>query len=72
MMRRGVLDVAESWALVSANPADALGLKDRGRLTPGMRGDVVVVEGGKEAPRPVAVFTQGRLSWVGPGAAGRM
>ncbi|RVT95447.1 alpha-D-ribose 1-methylphosphonate 5-triphosphate diphosphatase [Rhodovarius crocodyli] len=72
MMRRGVLDVAQSWELVSANPADALGLTDRGRLAPGMRGDVVIVEGGKEAPKPVAVFTQGRLSWVAPGAAARM
>lgn len=72
MMRRGVLDVAGAWALVSANPAAALGLKDRGALKPGLRGDVVLVEGGKDAPKPVAVFAEGELAWIAPGAAGRM
>jgi alpha-D-ribose 1-methylphosphonate 5-triphosphate diphosphatase len=69
MAARGVLDLAASWALVSANPADALGLTDRGRIAPGLRGDLALTtpEG-----RLAAVFTEGGLSWIAPGMAGRI
>jgi alpha-D-ribose 1-methylphosphonate 5-triphosphate diphosphatase len=70
LARRGVLDLPRAWALVSANPAAACGLSDRGRLEPGLRGDVVVVDAA--LPAPVAVFAQGRLAWLAPGAAARM
>jgi len=70
MVRRGVLDLPRAWALVSANPAAACGLADRGRLEPGLRGDVVVVDAAAAAA--VAVFSQGRLAWLAPGAAERM
>lgn len=70
MVRRGVLDLPGAWALVSANPAEACGLADRGRLAPGLRGDVVVVD--PAVPAPVAVFAGGELAWVAPGAAGRI
>ena len=72
MMRRGVLDVPAAWALVSGNPADALGLADRGGLAPGMRGDVLVVQGAPEAARLQAVFCQGQLVWCAPDAAARI
>jgi alpha-D-ribose 1-methylphosphonate 5-triphosphate diphosphatase len=55
----GVLGLAEAWALVSANPAAAAGLADRGSLDPGRRADVVVVEAGR-VPRVVACFVAGR------------
>ena len=58
MLRRGVLDLPRAWALVSANPAAAAGLSDRGALLPGRRGDVVVVDPG--GPAVVAVFCAGR------------
>jgi alpha-D-ribose 1-methylphosphonate 5-triphosphate diphosphatase len=45
-------------------------LVDRGRLAPGLRGDVVVVD--PAVPAPVAVFAQGRLGWIAPGAVGRL
>jgi alpha-D-ribose 1-methylphosphonate 5-triphosphate diphosphatase len=70
MVKRGVLDLPGAWALVSANPAEACGLADRGRLAPGLRGDVVVVDPAQ--PAPVAVFAAGRLAWIAPGAAARL
>jgi len=50
----GVGDVPELWRLVSDNPARALNLTDRGRIAPGMRADLVMIdwpEGGTPAPR---------------------
>jgi len=70
MAGRGVLDLPRAWALVSANPAEACGLQDRGRLEAGLRGDVVVVDEARRAP--VAVFAEGRLAWLAAEAAGRI
>ena len=67
---RGVLDFATAWALVSTNPAEAAGLDDRGRIAPGLRGDVVVVD--PELRAPVATFAAGRLAWVSPAGAARL
>jgi alpha-D-ribose 1-methylphosphonate 5-triphosphate diphosphatase len=64
--------VAAAWALVSANPAEALGLTDRGALRPGQRGDALLVAGGAAAPKLVAVFVAGELAWIAPGEAGRL
>ncbi|MCW8084937.1 alpha-D-ribose 1-methylphosphonate 5-triphosphate diphosphatase [Sabulicella glaciei] len=66
---RGVLDLAAAWALVSENPARALGLADRGRIAEGLRGDLALLrpEGGVEA-----VFVAGALAWVAPSAAWRL
>jgi alpha-D-ribose 1-methylphosphonate 5-triphosphate diphosphatase len=70
MVRRGVLDLPRAWALVSANPAAAAGLTDRGRIAPGLRGDVVVVDPARRAP--LATFAAGRLAWLSPEGAGRL
>lgn len=70
MAGRGALDLAASWALVSANPAEAAGLADRGRIAPGLRGDVVVVDPGTRAP--LATFAAGRLAWLSPEGAARL
>lgn len=70
MVRRGAMDLPQAWALVSAHPAEACGLTDRGRLAPGLRGDVVVVDPDRAAP--VAVFAAGRLGWLAAGAAARL
>ena len=67
---RGVLDLAAGWALISANPAAATGLRDRGRIAPGLRGDVVVVDPATRAP--VATFAAGRLAWLSPLGAARL
>ncbi|WP_181704969.1 alpha-D-ribose 1-methylphosphonate 5-triphosphate diphosphatase [Chthonobacter rhizosphaerae] len=50
----GVGTVHELWKLVSANPAAASGLHDRGVIAPGKRADLVLVdwpEGGAPVPR---------------------
>lgn len=47
-----------AWNLVSSGPAAASGLHDRGRLEPGMRADVLVVEA--QTRRLRSVFVQGR------------
>jgi alpha-D-ribose 1-methylphosphonate 5-triphosphate diphosphatase len=70
MESRGVLDLASAWALVSANPAAAAGLTDRGDLSPGLRGDVVLVDAARRAP--VATFAGGQLAWSSPAAAARI
>ena len=56
---RGVLDLPRAWALVSANPAAACGLADRGRIAPGLRGDVLLVDAAGPAPRLVATIAGG-------------
>lgn len=67
---RGVLSLAEAWALVSTNPARAVGLEDRGALEPGLRGDAVIVDVGRRAP--VASFCAGRLAWASAEGAARI
>jgi alpha-D-ribose 1-methylphosphonate 5-triphosphate diphosphatase len=70
MVRRGRMDLAAAWALVSANPAAAAELVDRGALRPGLRGDVVVVD--PEGPAVVAVFAGGRLAHLTAAGAARL
>lgn len=44
LLQDGVGDLAALWPLVSANPARALGLTDRGSIAPGLRADLVLIE----------------------------
>ncbi|MGE0718433.1 MAG: alpha-D-ribose 1-methylphosphonate 5-triphosphate diphosphatase [Alphaproteobacteria bacterium] len=65
LVREGVMALPEAWRLVSANPAAAAGLADRGTLTPGSRADVVLIDemtGG--LPRVVATVAAGRLVYA--------
>jgi len=58
----GVLPLTAAWDLISAAPARAAGLADRGVLATGKRADIILVD--DETPlRPsiVAVFAGGRL-----------
>jgi alpha-D-ribose 1-methylphosphonate 5-triphosphate diphosphatase len=60
LARDGAASFAEAWALVSANPAAAAGLHDRGTLEPGRRADIVLVDDrGPGLPRVVALFVAG-------------
>jgi len=70
MASRGRMDFASAWALVSTNPAAAAGLDDRGRIAPGLRGDIVLVDPGRRAP--VATFVEGRLAWIAPSGGARL
>ncbi len=67
---RGVLTLPRAWALISANPAAAAGLADRGSIAPGLRGDLVVVE--PDSARVVATFVGGRIGYLGAAGAARL
>jgi alpha-D-ribose 1-methylphosphonate 5-triphosphate diphosphatase len=58
----GVLSLAQAWDLISAAPARAAGLADRGILAKGHRADIVLVDDALPTrPRIVAVIAAGRL-----------
>jgi alpha-D-ribose 1-methylphosphonate 5-triphosphate diphosphatase len=58
----GVLPLPEAWNLISAAPAQAAGLTDRGVLAAGYRADIVLVDADVSIrPRIVAVIAAGRL-----------
>jgi alpha-D-ribose 1-methylphosphonate 5-triphosphate diphosphatase len=60
-----VLPLAAAWRLVSAAPAHAAGLTDRGTLASGQRADVILVDDRLSLrPRVVAVIAAGRLVYL--------
>ncbi len=65
LAERGLCTLAQAWALVSGNPAKALGLSDRGSLAPGKRADIVLVEASQGEARLVATICGGGLAWLG-------
>jgi alpha-D-ribose 1-methylphosphonate 5-triphosphate diphosphatase len=53
------------WALVARNPAAALGLADRGRIAPGLRADLVLVDWPDgDAPAPLRTWVSGRAGYA--------
>ncbi|MCU4654934.1 alpha-D-ribose 1-methylphosphonate 5-triphosphate diphosphatase [Roseibacterium sp. SDUM158016] len=67
-LEAGGMDVASAWALVSEGPARLLGLTDRGRIAPGLRADLVIVE--EESRRIAGTIADGAVSHLaGPLAA---
>ena len=69
--RHGENGLAKRWALISANPAKAAGLTDRGRIAPGLRGDLVIVSR-DPAPRIVATIAGGKLAYLSAEGAARL
>ncbi|VIO70706.1 Alpha-D-ribose 1-methylphosphonate 5-triphosphate diphosphatase [Bradyrhizobium ivorense] len=58
----GILPLAKAWDLISAGPARAAGLEDRGVLAAGRRADIIIVDDKLPLrPRVVAVIAAGRL-----------
>jgi alpha-D-ribose 1-methylphosphonate 5-triphosphate diphosphatase len=58
----GVLPLPQAWQLISAGPARAAGLSDRGILSEGNRADLILVDHAiPMRPRIVAVIAAGRL-----------
>ena len=58
----GVLPLPKAWDLVSAGPAHATGLADRGLITEGRRADILLVDDTIPLrPRLVAVIAGGKL-----------
>ncbi len=59
---QNAMPLAAAWSLVSSGPAHALNLADRGRIAPGLRADLVLVEDRTPLPPAiVATITAGRL-----------
>lgn len=61
LVRDRRLPLSAVWPLVSTNPASAMGLGDRGQLSPGQRADVVLVDASGPWPQAVATLTHGKL-----------
>jgi alpha-D-ribose 1-methylphosphonate 5-triphosphate diphosphatase len=66
------MDLPRAWALVSANPAAAAGLADRGTIAAGRRADLVLVARDADVPRVVATVAGGRLAHVTAEGAARL
>lgn len=62
-------DLAAAWRRVSDGPARLLGLHDRGRLVPGLRADLVVMQAA--TGRIGATLSGGRISFAAGGVAER-
>ncbi|MGY4307118.1 alpha-D-ribose 1-methylphosphonate 5-triphosphate diphosphatase [Bradyrhizobium sp. USDA 4369] len=61
----GILPLSRAWDLISAGPARAAGLSDRGSLTEGLRADIILVDDSDALrPRIVAVVAAGRLVYL--------
>jgi alpha-D-ribose 1-methylphosphonate 5-triphosphate diphosphatase len=58
----GVLTLPKAWDLISAAPAKAAGMNDRGELAAGRRADIILVDTAQALrPRIVAVIAAGKL-----------
>ena len=60
-----VLPLAQAWELISAAPARAAGLSDRGTLAQGYRADILLMDDAVPLrPRVVAVIAAGQLAYL--------
>ena len=66
---RGVLDLPRAWGLISANPAAAAGLADRGAIAEGLRADLVLID--PAIPRVVATIAGGQIAFLTAEGAAR-
>lgn len=69
LVREG-MDWETAWALVAAGPARVLGLTDRGRIAPGLRADLVILDA--ETQHVAATVAGGRVSYLNGGFAERL
>lgn len=69
LLADGVAGLPALWRLVAANPAAAMGLHDRGRIAPGLRADLVLLDWPDgHAPAALRTWVSGRggYSALGP------
>lgn len=57
----GLLPEPQAWALISENPAQLLGLSDRGTLTAGKRADILILDADRQI---VATMAGGEIAWL--------
>ena len=67
---RGVLDLSQAWSLISANPARAAGLSDRGVISYAKRADLIVLNA--DIPQVVATIANGRAGFLTQAGATRL
>ncbi|MDQ8726534.1 alpha-D-ribose 1-methylphosphonate 5-triphosphate diphosphatase [Bradyrhizobium sp. LHD-71] len=66
LVAENVLPLPKAWELISAAPAAAAGLTDRGQLATGRRADIILVDAAQALrPRIVAVIAAGKLVHIG-------
>ncbi len=70
LAKRGTFDLPGAWALISANPAAASGLTDRGDIEAGKRADLLLVEPIEK--RLLATIAGGRLAHLTADGAARL
>lgn len=60
-----VAPLAKAWALICETPARAMKLDDRGRIEPGLRADLILIDNAMPMrPRVVAVLVAGRIVYL--------
>jgi alpha-D-ribose 1-methylphosphonate 5-triphosphate diphosphatase len=69
LVDRGFLSLPKAWQMISANPAEILRMADRGKLEPGLRADLVVVDAASR--RIEATICAGQLTYLAGEAARR-
>lgn len=70
LVEAGLCDLPLAWALLSEQPAQIAGLRDRGRLAAGLRADLLVVNPKRRSIE--ATFCGGRLAYLSPTMRPRM
>ncbi|WP_158968973.1 alpha-D-ribose 1-methylphosphonate 5-triphosphate diphosphatase [Chachezhania sediminis] len=66
----GICSFAEAWGMLSEGPAKALGLSDRGRLAPGLRADITILD--EKTRRVAGTMAGGRISYLSGELAARL
>ncbi len=66
LAREGVMSLPEAVAMITATPAGAAMLTDRGALEPGQRADVIVVRMQGEVPVVTQLFRAGEAQYMAP------
>ena len=62
LVHDGILALPQAWSLISAAPAKAAGLTDRGEIATGRRADILLIDDSAALrPRIVAVIANGKL-----------
>jgi len=70
VLARGKLGLPQAWSLIAGAAADAARLVDRGRLKPGLRADITLVD--EDNRSVVATIVRGQVAWLAPKAASRL
>jgi alpha-D-ribose 1-methylphosphonate 5-triphosphate diphosphatase len=70
LVDQGLVDLPAAWAMISDAPARIMGLADRGRLAPGLRADVTVLNA--ETRQVEMTLTKGRVAHLSGELARRL